>query len=289
MTLVTHLSALLFATGCSGSNNGGFNTSDDDDSAVGDDDDTVFVETDRSAYVEFNRQTTFGEDKATTLLYSSWFNPRDFLARIPLPAKVDSCHSGENPAGVYSGEGFDDFVLGAPFTQDDIGSPTLTTPSGRIIDMTLGENYWFGVTESNDWESHAAYDISISGGADRDAAQYPGALGTPAALTLLTMDQDDEGLALSWYGGNDNGHVELRIIHTTDGPDNNHIWVVCRLFDDGEETVLWADLDSLAGLESEVELLRSATANFDTDMEVPGVATGVSSSKGWLTLPAASN
>jgi hypothetical protein len=284
------LLASLLAIGCGTSaddDDTGFSTSPDDDDTTSDDDDTGLSDLNRSAYVEFNRLTQFEEDEATTELFSSWFNVTDFLVRIPLPAKIDSCHSGQDPAGTYTGGDLGDYILGAPLTQHDIGVPSVTTPDGRVIELSLGENYWVATTESNDWESHSDYDVAISGGNNRDAASYPGALATPSVLTLLSLDQDKDGLRLEWYGGNNNGHVELRMVHTTEDTTQLDIWVVCRFFDDGEATAAWADLALLGGLEVRLELMRSATANFETDQGAPGVASGISSTVSTITLPTA--
>jgi len=270
--------ASLLGMGCGTNGGNGFSsgTPDDDDSSADDDDDD-FVQADRSAYLEFNRSSAFGESEAGTGLFSSWFNPTDFEPRIPLPPKINTCRAGQHPAGTH----------GVPPTQHDIGIPSVTTPNGSVLELTLDGDFWFGDTGSNDWESHQEYDIAISGGADREAATYLGALVTPSVLTLTSLEVSETGLDLEWYGGNNNGHVELRLVFTTELPDQVQTYVVCRLFDDGEATIAPEDLESLAGMEVQLELIRTATANFETDKGAPGVASGISSAFSMLDLPAA--
>jgi hypothetical protein len=270
------LSSLL-ALGCGtpSDNGNGFGTGTRDDDDAADDDDDAFVDIDRSAYLEFNRSSEFEQGEALTVMFSSWFNVSDFEPRIPLPPKIDTCHSDSNPAGTF----------GTPPTQHDIGVPSVTTPDGSVIELELDGDYWFGATSTNDWESHQDYDIAISGGADRDAAQYPGALATPSVLTLLNLEENEDGLYLEWYGENNNGHVEVRLIHTSDLPDQIQTWVVCRFFDDGEHTVTWQDFELLSGMPVELEVLRSVTANFETDQGAPGVASGTSTAFTTLTMP----
>ena len=262
------LAAAILLSGCggAGNNNGnGFNVGDPDD----DDDSTPngSEEGEVSGYVEFTRHSEFGSTSAQVQLLSSWFLPVEVEARLPLPGKSDSCHAGKGESDLY----------GVPTTSLDIGSPSLVTSAGVVLDFELDAagQYWVGDVEVDDWESHQEYDVVVSGGDDHPGGSYPGALATPAALTLTSLDQSEEGLELEWYGGNDNGDVALRLVQDSADVPGMDLWLVCRLHDDGAATISVEDLSIFAATEVSIELLRSASANFYNDEGTPGVASGL--------------
>lgn len=262
------LLGLLIGAGCSNDNDDGFGlgTPSPDDNGDDDDDDD-FVEEDRSAYIEFARSEDFGTGESATLLFSSWFNPTHLDPRIPMPPKVDTCTSGEHVLGTY----------GVPVTTHDVGTPSITLPDGSEIEMNLNPDgeYWTGVTSANDWQSNEDYDAHISGGSDREGADYMGALATPSILTITDFDYNLAGLDLQWYGANNNGHVELRISHRAEGETELITYVACRLFDDGEHRIEQEDLEPILAFTTEVELLRATTGNFPTEKGPPGMASGI--------------
>ena len=278
--LLALLAALgLLATGCGGpsDDDDGFNTGvgDDDD----DDDDTPGPD-DRGAYVEFARSNTYGESSATATAISAWYNATPTEVRVPIPDDLDSCWSGTNDVDLY----------GIPIHQHDVGTPSITLLDGSSFEMSYDEvmERWLGSTSAENWESNQEYEIAISGGADREAATYPGVLGTPAPLQLLDMDHAEDGLFLEWYGGNNNGHVELRFIQESQ-PDGEKLaqqtWVACRLLDDGQHVIDWADLKNQNDGPAELSLSRMASTNFDLDGLTQGMAVGISTVKATYVPP----
>ena len=273
LVMVLATLGLLLAGGCDNSDNGGGNgfgqgvPHDDDDTNPPDVPDPY----DRGAYVEFSRTNGFGETIAVANVTSAWYNATPTRVRIPIPDDQDSCWDGSNPAGLYS----------IPTTHHDIGIPSITLLDGSPLEMVLDPalGVWTTDTATDTWSSNQEYDIAVSGGEDRAAASFPGVLGTPAALQLLDFDHATEGLYLEWYGGNNNGHVELRILQLSlpeGATEELATWVACRLLDDGQHLIPWETLANQNDSSAELELLRGASTNFTLDADTQGKALGAS-------------
>jgi hypothetical protein len=243
---------------------------DDDD---GDDDDTPEWNPDlQTGWIEFHRANTYGETSASVSATAAFFPPTPTTARTPVPEELDLCATGVDYPDVF----------GVPDSEWDVGTVTLV-----LVDGTEEQLEWNGgagehqaVLPTSAWQGEQEYTVRLSGGDDVPETELTGLLGTPAALTMDDFDPlDDDGLALSWTGGNNNGHVELRL---TSDPLNDEeldgqvVWIACKLRDDNQHVLDWDDLAPLDGLATTVELLRARSNPFDTLPEQPGSVLGTS-------------
>jgi hypothetical protein len=275
ITLVITLSLLGFGCG---------QVSDDDDNTfsvgVDDDDDSTPPPPEEGAvlaYVEFTRHATFEVKEASVTVLSSWFSPAVVELRPPTPSDSDSCESRTIEEGSYA----------LPSSDLDVGSPSLVIPSGASLNMEFESPFWVNEFDPEYWESHQEYEIVVTGGSDLSPSSFPGALVTPAGLTINLLEETEEGLQIEWVGGNNNGDIELRLVQESATAGSSSEWVVCRLTDDGAATLSSEDFSSFSqGEDVSLELLRSTSANFKTEAGVPGIASGIATASwsGWFDV-----
>ena len=274
MYLLITLSLLSFGCGQVDDDEDGFSV------GVDDDDDSTPPEPEEGAvlaYVEFTRQATFNVTAASATLLSSWFSPTLVELRPPTPSDSDSCESRTIEDGSY----------GLPSSDLDVGTPSLISPSGVALNSEFVSPFWVSEFDSDDWESHQEYEVVVTGGSDLGASSFPGALVTPAALTITLLEETEEGLNIEWFGGNNNGVIELRLMQESAPAESASEWVVCRLTDDGVAALSAEYFSNFAlGEDVSLELLRSTSANFKTETGVPGIAAGIATASwnGWFDV-----
>lgn len=235
----------------------------------------------RAAWIEMDRAGTFGQAQAQLAIHASFFAPRPVVARTPLPGDLDACDAGVDLPGLF----------GVPPSAWDAGTPVLALQDGSEVDLGWDgpDSRWEASLPASAWIGEQDYGIGIGGGQDIAALDLPALLGTPATLAVSSIDTAAvDGLALTWAGSNDNGHVELRL--TSDpfpGDDGQDLvaWVACRLLDDGGQVVPWDDLAVVSLAEVQFELLRARSTVFLTAEGYVGVAAGASTVDHRVVIP----
>lgn len=238
-----------------------------------DDDDVVEPTNLGGAWIEFQRTTVFPDPSATAAAFATYFAPSDYQAAPPLPKELDACRSGTDEAA--------DITL--PGSTLDAGVTSLVLLDGTeaaLEDWDPDAGRWRADISNEDWVPAQEYDVTIAGGEDIEARSLPGQLGTPEVMALLdTPTWTDDGLALRWFGANNNSHIEGRWISdpVEGGEDEGLVrWVTCRLHDDGEEVIDLDEFVSLDGLDGTFVLYRSRTTSFQFDEETFGTVVGSS-------------
>ncbi len=242
---------------------------DDDD----DDDTPEWDAENRTAFIQMERTNIYGEDGASVEITAAFFPPTPMIVRSPVPEELDSCTDGvDHP---------DQFEV--PASQWDAGVVTLQLQDGDTVDLEWNEGAarYERTLSSSAWTGEREYTVLWSGGEDVPEAEHIDILGTPASLMMDEFDPHvEDGLYLTWLGGNNNGHVELRItsdpIAEGEEEEGQVVWVACKLRDDNQAIVDWDDLMPMSGRDATMELLRPRTTTFDTHPDQPGDVLGAS-------------
>ena len=241
---------------------------DDDD----DDDTPEWDAANRTAFIQMQRSNAFGETGANVEVTATFFPPTPMIVRTPVPEELDTCNSGIDHPDVFE----------VPAGQWDAGVFTLELLDGEAIDLEWNEgaSRYERNLSSSAWTGEQEYTIRWTGGDDVPEAEHVGILGTPASLMMDEFNPNlDDGFFLTWVGGNNNGHVELRL--TSDPIDEGEkeaqvIWIACKLRDDNQHVIDWDYLQPMNGQGATLELLRGRTTTFDTSPDQPGDVQGAS-------------
>ncbi len=214
----------------------------------------------RIAELEFDRVRDESGD-VDTRVRASFHEPVNQPLRPSVPSGLDDCEAGK-----AANTAFD-----LPASTMDIGELILMTEDGEES-LTFDGTYWSGYLPNSAWIPNEEIGFRVTGGEDLAGQIWADQLGTPARLELDVAEATDDGIQLQWTGSNSDGHVELLI---ATAPADELIWVACKLFDDGEELILWEDLAGVGPGEARLELRRETSTVFAVD-DGEGNATGAS-------------
>jgi len=243
---------------------GGGSSLDDDDDFVGNPDQTWAV-----ARIEVTRSDVQGTTGAVIRAIGSWFPHQPVHPRPDVPDDVDTCHGGSASSGHY--------VI--PDSTWDVGNMSLVMATGEYP-LEFEDDHFEDILPYTSWVPNEEFDIVTTGGPDLNPTVFTGALGTPASLSLSSVEEQGGEVSVSWLGGTATNQITILV---TASADDSLYWVACRVQDDGSFTLTSNDLEPLPAGIALLDVRRETTAEIEVG-EYRGVVVGVSSGSAGITV-----
>jgi len=264
------LAALLLLGACMAEDppfswgSGGGSSAQDDDDSMGNPDSTWGV-----AHIEVTRSDVQGTTGAVIRAIASWFPYQPVHPRPNVPNDADTCHGGSAPSGEYV----------VPDSTWDIGNMSLLMANGEYA-LDFDNDHFEDILPYTSWVPNAEFDILTTGGPDLNPSVFIGAIGTPASLSISSVEETGGGVTVNWLGGTPTN--QLTILVTASGNDSLY-WVACRVQDDGSFTLTNNDLAPLPAGTALLDVRRERTGEIEIG-EYRGFVVGVSSGSAGITV-----